>query len=664
MKLGRIHLLNFRTYKDAEVIFDEPLSLVFSDNASGKTSLVQGVQLGATGQCKGVDGKGVGARDKIMLGEDKAVITLGIETAKGPMEVVTTYSSGGRTQVIHPGSGGDEKTVKAMADGFSRFLDMQREPLSVVLDSYYLIRQKPADQKDILAALVLPTSYAWDEKPEDAKMQALVNKNFFRANPDGPQLDPLPFFNWGKPPVALIDEIYNAVYEGRKSAKITLGAIYIPPKPTQPEFNAEQVQEKLVALRAKHSKEAKAVKGGGTVQLGRIEQSITQEREKLAKAHADRKTAVDAQAAIDQEMLDGPALAKYKKVASGRMKYDQLNSQVEAVQSEIAAQKQAQEIFNELLQDDAGKPVDEAECPTCKQTITRKFIASKVAEHKKLEAAAMEEQTRLMKEQSALGDLAGAESAIKTHETKTAEKLEKVKAVTTAAERIVTIEKTIQDLEKTLTEAKAKEKAPPDTTALDALTAEIGEWEARLAPAVQYETTLRTIETSTKRWEEQNVKVSELETLCTFFGPKGIKARLIGENIGAFQDTMNEVLLRWGYTAKLSMEPYSFDVAIPKFAPKMLPIKELSGFEELAFCAAFQTAVAVFSKLRIVIVDGADVMAKSPQRQGVLLGTLKAMLDAGTLERAIVLATDLKRDHSQKPGVGYYFIEDGQVVRV
>jgi DNA repair exonuclease SbcCD ATPase subunit len=287
---------------------------------------------------------------------------------------------------------------------------------------------------------------------------------------------------------------------------------------------------------------------------------------------------------------------------------------------------------------DDGKPVDEAECPTCQQTITRKFIAGKVAEHQQLEKQVEAGKASLACKQRELGDIAGAEAKIKANDAKLAEKLETVKQITAAGERITFIETAIKDLETALADAKAKEASPVDTSALDALTSEIGEWEARLSPAVRYESTLAEIERNTKQRDDAQAKVSELETLCSYWGDKGVKAKLIKEHIGGFQDSVNSVLSKWGYEARLSIEPYCFEVMTPRTAPNFLSIKRLSGFESLAFAVALQCAIAVATKIKMVIVDEVDTMIGAQRNR--LFGCIKAMLDSGQLEQAILLLAE------------------------
>ena len=361
-------------------------------------------------------------------------------------------------------------------------------------------------------------------------------------------------------------------------------------------------------------------------------------------------------------MLDGPAMTAHKQLAAKRKDFAELEAQISSLDDEIAAQKQAQEIFAELLMDADGHPVDHSLCPTCTQEISPEFIGAKIAAHKQSQQGLEADKADLEAKRSELGDIAGAEAVLKRQEEKMQQKLAWVQTVTAATERITFIENAVKDLEAALAAAKAAEASPVDTSALDALTKEIGEWEGRLAPAVQYESTLKQIEQATARYEEQNLAVNELETLCAHFGKDGIKAKLIKEHIGAFGETVNTVLSKWGYTACLSIEPYSFEVMTPKTAPRYLPLKELSGFERLAFGVALQCAIAVHSKLRMILVDRADTMIDAQRNR--LLGCIKLMLDEGMLDQAIVMIAEKSKDVPQKPGTQFYFIEDGTIERL
>jgi hypothetical protein len=535
------------------------------------------------------------------------------------------------------GQGGDGQNIAA---GFEQYLQRSEERFSCVLDSEYFTRPG-TDQRAILASLVLPTHHDFD-----AKIVALVEKHLGKV------------IDWNASPVAVIDKVFgdktSGVYNARTQAKAALGAIYIPQKPVQPQYPAELVQQKLLALREKASQESKKVKRSGTAQTGRLERELEQVAEKLTAAFSERTAAIAKRGEIEAEMVDGATLASLKQIAGQRSAFATLQTPIDAFAAEIQDMKDAQEIYEGLR--------DDCLCPTCKQVIKPEFIAAKIAEHKGHELELTESRAQLIQQQKALGDIKAAEEAIQKQEKSVAAKLEQVKKVTETTERIATLEKQSGDAKAALDTAKAAESEPVDTTAIDAVNTEISEWEARLVPAVQYESTIKQIETATKQWQDQKNDVDELETLCEHFGPKGIKATLLQKHIGGFNESVNRVLNWWGYSATLSFEPYSFDVVTPETTPKTLPVKELSGSELFRFLVALQCAIAVYSKIKMVLIDKADILIDA--HRGKLFAGVKHLLDTGLLEKAFIFVADKRREAPKQEGVGFYLVEKGKVERL
>jgi DNA repair exonuclease SbcCD ATPase subunit len=637
VKINNISLSNFRIYESETVTFDQPLSVIKGGNHSGKTSLAQAIKLALSKCADGTDPRGAGALDKVRLGANKAIIEAVIEGKQGLVTLTTQYGPGktGRTQRIKT-----EPENEKVAAGFDKYLDANQERLSCVLDSNYFVSQKPEAQKAILATLVLPTSYEFS--PE---MTALAEKH-------------LGTFVWDKSPVAVIDQVYEAAYSGRRTAKATLAGIRIPNKPQQPEHSAKVVQEKLGKLRSAASKESKVISGGGTVQIGRIEQSLEQERQKAATANAELIEAAKKSNELDEAVIGGDDLKEIERRAAGRKLFDQLQTKINALAAEIREQVDAQAIYADLLQDEEGNPVDHASCPTCTQAITRKFIDVKIAEHKQLQAEATQARVKLIDEQKELGDIAGAEEQLEANAQILREANVLGRTIKEIQARIEASQATIVTLTDQLFQAKANETAPPDTRALDALNAEIATWEARLSPAVNYNATLEQIKTLTAQWVTQKDVVDDLEVLCDHFGKDGIKAELIAKHIAEFSETVNSVLAAWGYSATLSIEPYEFIVATAM--GHTLPLKELSGSEKLMFSVALQTAIAVHGKIRMVVVDEGDTFVGT--ERGRLLGCLKKLLDAGTLDQALVFASEVDKAKINKPGVATFWVEAGRVV--
>jgi DNA repair exonuclease SbcCD ATPase subunit len=639
VNIRSLTIRDFGPVVEDRIEFDQPLSIIGGDNAQGKTTIANALRLTFTPRCPNTDKKGAGAMDNIRLGAKKAEIVAGVGTAKGPLQIKTTYGPGAsrRNQTIVAGQGDDAAKYAA---GFGSYLDRQTEALSCCLDSDYFFNPK-TEQKDILAAMIIAQSHTFE-----ADKVALAETHLGK-------------FVWDKSPVAVIDQAYAAAYSARKDAKAALGGIYIQPQPQRPEYAAGHVQEQIAAFRALATKEAKKIKGGGTVQLGRIEQQLEQEKEKLAQARIAYSAAIKRRGEIDQAMLDGPNVKKAERTAAGRKLWDQLAAQIAGFVQEIEGQQEAQNIYQELLQDENGSPVDHANCPTCTQAVTRKLVNGKIDELQKLIVAAEQAKQNLVAEQAALGNVAEAEKIVADNAAWTEKKLQVTKDVTAATGSISAFEKSIEALEASLTTAKAQESEPADTTALDAANAELATWEARLSPALNYDSTLAQIEQATKRQQDQKAKVADLETLCAYFGDNGVKADLIAQGSEKFISTINSVLSKWGYEAKLSPEADAFTVLTPK---GWLPTKQLSGFEELMFKAALQCAIAVHSKIKMVIVDEAQTMIDEQRVR--LFKAIQGMLDEKLLDCAFVILADKRETAPSKPGVAYYRVQDGKVQRL
>lgn len=632
MKLETLQLKDFGPYEEQEIAFDQPLSIIGGQNAAGKTTIANAIRLSFTPRCPNTDKKGAGAMDNIRLGAKKAEIVAGIETAKGVLSIRTTYGPGAsrRNQTITAGSG--KEGEPNLAGAFEKLLERQTEALSCILDSDYFFNPK-TEQKDILAALILPTSHEFD-----ADKVALVEKHLGK-------------FAWEKSPVSLIDQIYGAAYSARKDAKAALNGIYIPPQPQKPEYGAGHVQEQIGSYRALAAKEAKKIKGGGTVLIGRIEENLSRQTESLDQMRRQYTAAIQRRTDIDQAMLDGANVKKAERMAAGGVLRDQLSAQITEFEQEIAAQSEAQNVYRELGENQ--------HCPTCTQPITKKFIEAKIVEHQGLIDAATEARLNLVAEAQALGDISGAEQIVRTHQQQTAEKLQAVKDVAAATEQIAATEKAIADLEAQLAQAKSQETAPANITEFDKANEQLAIWESRLSPALNYDSTLATIDRAQKQQQDQKETVADLETLVAYFGDNGIKADLIAKGASTFLNTVNEVLSKWGYEAKLSPAADEFTVLTPN---GWLPTKQLSGFESLMFKVALQCAIAVHSKLKMVVVDEAQSMIDEQRAR--LFMAINGMLQSKMLDKAFIILADNRETAPSKPGVGYYRVAGGKVSRL
>ena len=626
MKIANLKLKDFRSYETAEIQFNEPLSIIKGANHSGKTSIAQAIKLSFTKSCDGTDPRGAGANDKIRYGQNKASIETVVDGALCAITLHTTYGPGktGRQQRISASKGEDGKDY---AGSFDRMMEARSESLSCVLDAEYFTNPK-TDQKAILAALVLPTSYDFD-----AELRTMVEKRLGAR------------YKWDGNPVKLIDAIYQEAYDARKTAKAVLNSIRMPDLPAKPAYDSEKIQKAITAARANVNKEAKKIKGESGRKRGQLEQQLEVLEKSLATYEKDLAACLNDRKETLSTRRSESEIKGLKKTALRRALYDKLTIQMAQVDADAEQQKAAQSVYADLLE----CPV----CPTCTQAITKEFVDGKIAAHQKLEEEYSAQYQSFREERETLGNIDEVEAKLAEHERNiklAAEAIQSEKLLTEVIEKFLP---QIESFEKALAEP---DEVEPDASELVAANQELAEWEAKLGPAVAYETTVKNIEKVREQIEEKEAEVADLEILCRKFGKDGIKAQLIEEHIGLFTETVNEVLRAWGYEASLSIEPYEFTVSGHN---GVLPLKELSGSERLMFSVALQCAIAKFSKLKFVVVDRADTLLDSERNR--LFKCLKVQLDTGELDQAIVLVSDLTEIPAKKAGVQYYFVSQGKV---
>lgn len=132
-------------------------------------------------------------------------------------------------------------------------------------------------------------------------------------------------------------------------------------------------------------------------------------------------------------------------------------------------------------------------------------------------------------------------------------------------------------------------------------------------------------------------RLAELEKLLDYFGPHGIRAKLIAERLSLFTDRVNAVLDWWGYSIEFSIEPYALriteiDAETGAAGPPLIP-KQLSASERYRLGVAFGIAIADWTGLRLLVADGSDILDKNDKwsfAQGLLQSDLKQAVMTST----------------------------------
>jgi len=146
-------------------------------------------------------------------------------------------------------------------------------------------------------------------------------------------------------------------------------------------------------------------------------------------------------------------------------------------------------------------------------------------------------------------------------------------------------------------------------------------------------------EKQVKERERAEVQLAELEKLLVFFGPRGIKAKLIAERLDLFTEHVNGVLDQWGYSLGFTIEPYSLRITETDpetgFVGPMLSPNQLSASESYRLGIAFSMAIAYWTNLRLLVADGADILDKDDK------WTLAQAFLQSDLEQAIMTSTGI-----------------------
>jgi DNA replication and repair protein RecF len=90
--LNRLHLRNFRNYRDQKIIFSAPKTILLGDNAQGKSNLLEAVELLSTLKSHRVSRD----RDLVLSGETESKITAQITRKHGSIDLALMLKDKGR----------------------------------------------------------------------------------------------------------------------------------------------------------------------------------------------------------------------------------------------------------------------------------------------------------------------------------------------------------------------------------------------------------------------------------------------------------------------------------------------------------------------------------------------------------------------------------------
>jgi len=629
MKLKSLRLQNYRNHVDSTLnIGDAKLVVLRGANASGKTSFAEALSVNLAGTTVSLASDGKGFKRKIKQGEKEATITAEIQ-GQHLLRNTTTLSVGatGKSNSVECLDDPDNNKI---VTGFTNFLADRRPAILIATNTEYFSKLDEEKQANLVAKLVLPSHHKFPDDKMDAVDEALGEGVIdFDGNP-----------------FDVITKAYKLLYEERKTVNVKVRDFVIPDAlPIIKGVDSESLQTQGVEIRAKRANlqlerdTAVATANNIEVKRGKLQTKIEGLRAEVDKG---KKRLVELEATIiSAEQVQGLTETAAKADELVKLKSDHAG-----YLGTIRTANQQIERWTNLSEQGAI-------CPTCDSEIDDGKIAGLIAELKKESVTADAELQALDTKIEAIGDVQAAKESLRKHEAAVKEKAELEKSL---LETVATGKATRVELDALGAKVDA---TLPFNDPLGALQAQEDTINAQLRPVLAAEERAKDRKAKAEQLAKMEAKAATLDTLVKYFDVDGVKAELIGQHIGGFQNKMLCVMQAFGYRTTLSLSPWNFEVVTKRGYSG--PVKEISGAEEFIFKAALQCAVSIAAGINFVAID--EVENLGDDLRPTIYRSIFSLIQDGKLEQAILIGFSLDKTlpKLQAPGSKYFFVTDGTV---
>ncbi len=626
MKISKLAIQNFRIISNAVLdLSSTPFVCIRGKKYAGKSSIGQAVSMILTDTTQALDGQGRGYVSKIRRGESKSVLSGQIQ-GKHLIE---------RTVTLNTNTSGRTSKSTCIDDPdwhplpFENFLSRYRDALIVATNTDYLLTLGEKEQKNLLAKLVLPERHDFPKEKTEA-----VDKYIGQG-----------VVNFNGEPFAVIALAYDKLYKERAVVNRQVKEFEIPEPMLNIPADLETLQKQLGDAK-KTRTDMLAEKDRAVSKANEIEVKRAGLQANLESLRADVTRGEARLTALAASILNAEQLKGLTETAAKADELKRLREQHAAYRESIGRVTEQKTRLNAIA--DEGTT-----CPTCDQSIDAARLSQLATElDKEIEVADRELQT-LDTKIEAIGDVGSALAAIQKHKD-----AEKEKETLTAS------------LQETVKVGKAKraeldalgekvDAAATFTQPLALLNADIDALTEALRPVIAAEERKKDIAVKTEQLAKLQAKAKAVDELVEYFGKDGIKATLIADHIGKFENMVLDVMSICGYKCSLTLEPFDFQVETAR--GYIGPVKELSGAEKHLFCATFQLAVSIAAGINMVVIDEIQELGEELLR--LFYGKVYGLIQSGDLEQAIMIgySTDKALPNPQAPGSAYYLVEDGQV---
>lgn len=629
MKVQRIKIKNFRNISDATLDLESIKFVILrGQNRQGKTSVSEAISLALTPTTTGLTAKGDGYARKIKNGETKSIIEVDLQGVNRTIRRTVNLGFTGRTQ-----SSEDINDAEFHPAKFDNLLETKKTALNISINTRafqsMIYSGDEKAQKNLLAQLVLPARYDFP-KETIADVESVIGEGTINFNGE---------------PFAVIESAYSKLFKERTDVNRKVKEFIIPDALPRPQgVDSESLKAKLTSQRAERQKHS-AAKDENAKKVNEEALKKDRAKAKIETLEKSLKESEESLRVLQESIILNPSAVQ--EIAGRKNECDRLLAEKNRLSGVQEFTKEEWVRLQKLSRQGT-------KCPTCDQEIDSDKVAQLIASNTSEQKRIRDEHEAASKSQDALGDVDGAIA-----------KLDKHNAALT--EEIVIATK-IEEQTKALKEARAEAKKITggvyDSTSLDHAIAQtdrnIEEILTQIQPVIAAEEREKEITTKTDQKKRLEDKATKLDTLVKYFDKDGIKAKLIAEFIGSFEQKINSVLSAWNYSCSISIEPFKFEIT--DYRKVSTPLIELSGAEEIMFYAAFQCAVSRTAGIGFVVIDKVDTLL--PDLRPSLFKNLYKMLTDKLLDQVILLVADTSEQVPKLADSAFFCVEEGNIRRL
>ena len=616
MRIIEMSLTNIRSHRETTLAL-ERITTIAGLNHAGKSGIENSLEFAFTGRCDVTEGsKARKQTDLLRFGTDIGSIETLIDLDGVPVEIRASLSTRSGLNVTRRNPQDKSWDPTLLAED----MKVDKVVLSCLCNNRVFVGSSPDDQKSLLSAIILPPAHEW---PEPIK----ADLHNARITPD-----------WSATPFDIIEFSYNKAFKARTDVNRSIKD-WRPPQDSG-KYDGPPVEDirQVLATRQKERTDL-------AVEQQRLSGAITQaaqaegnHKRRALEAKARIETEKKERATIAEAALSKAAIKKLETEAAGLAKAEALDAEAQGIILELGQIKKTLEKLNALG--------EEGRCPTCTQILDDETFSKIATPFIEQQNSLLSRQAAKLDERKALGNPAGAQ--------------QKLHAALTVEQDLARIDKRIADLERTVKSAteEAEKVKPEELPKPDSLDEKIADLDARIQKGTGYLEAAARAEGLRGEAEKAQTKKKELdedlaclERLVTYFGPKGIKAELIAQYIGGFEQRVNAVLGKWGYSCALSIEPWSFVVSRAG-SRYSCQLHMLSRSEKLRFADAFSVALAVVSGWGFVVLDDSESIV------GDDLSMLYRLLYESELDQAILMLSVGQAKTNKLPGTCFIQLDE------